>query len=225
MVGLSHVADVKGYVGKVGSDTMRVVESIVKPYAVDVVSSAAFGGRVMESAGVDRRMEDLDMLETLTVADLTTHRADLVTAIKESARVEFRAQESESDDLKAANARADKAEADAKAAKIDAHKLRVSEAVTTAVAGVKDIPETARPLIVSRVTDRLGVAEISADKLSSTVSEAVQAETAFGLTFAPAKTTPTVPPNKGKDGEGSGKAGLQERFDRSLGLHTPKAEV
>jgi hypothetical protein len=49
-VGLSHVADVSGYVGRIGKDTVKVIESIVKPYAVDVVTSAAFGGKVSQKA-------------------------------------------------------------------------------------------------------------------------------------------------------------------------------
>ncbi len=222
-VGLSHVADVSGYVGKVGKDTMRGSESIVHPYSVDVVSSAAFGGKVMESNGVDRRVEDLTMLETLKIDDLNTHRPDLVTAIKESARAEFRVQESDDEATKAALARADAAEAQAKALKSDLHKVRVAEAVTAEVAKPEHkIPDSARPLIVDRLKTRLGAADISADALSATVSTAVKEEVALGAAFVPAKTTPSVPPNKGGSGEPTAKAKLQERFDRMGGLPSPK---
>jgi cation transport regulator len=224
-VGLSHVADVAGYVGKVGKETLRVIESIVHPYSVDVVSSAAFGGRVMESNGVDSRVEDLTMLETLKIDDLNTHRPDLVTAIKESARAEFRVQESDDEAVKAATARADAAEARAKASDAALRKVQVKEAAAVEVAKPDlKVPEAARTLIVNRVADRLGGAEISADKLSATVSEAVNAEIALGQAFAPAKAIPDVPPNHGGGDAETKRAKLQETFDAGYVRPKPKAD-
>jgi hypothetical protein len=191
-----------------------------------VVSSAAFGGKVMESNGVDSRIEELTMLETITEADLTTHRPDLVKAIKESARVEFRAQESEDSAVAAEKARADAAEASAKAARAELHKVRVAEAVATEVAKPDHkIPESARPLIVDRLKSRLGSADIPADKLSATVTAAVQEETALGAAFVPVKPAPRVPPNAAAPDGGDARSKLQERFDRMGGIPSPKAEV
>ena len=225
MIGLSHVADVAGYIGKVGGKPMKVIESIVKPYAVDVVSAAAFGGKVMESeaGSVDRRLEDMSMLESISIADLETHRPDLLKSIKESALVEFRAQESEDDAVKAEKARADKAEADLATARLDAHKLRVKEAVAAEVVKADHkIPEAARPLVINRVTTRLGGAEVSADKLSATVAAAVAEESKLGAAFM-SKPAPRVPPNTAPADGDEKRAALQQRFDRMAGLPTKAA--
>lgn len=216
LAGLSHVADVAGYESRTSAGPMRVIDSIVKPYAVDLVSLAAFGGKVMESAGIDRRMEDLMALETLTAADLTTHRPDLVDAL----RAQFRA--SESDDAAVTEAAQRLAAAEARAADLTAQlqRTQVREAALTAVAEHK-IPDSAKKLLVDRVTDRLASAQIAPDKLSSTVAETVKGEVEFGQSLAPAKPNPELPSNRGGE---SGVSDLQAKFHASMGVGTKAAD-
>lgn len=216
LAGLSHVADVAGYESRTAKGPMRVIDSIVKPYAVDLVSLAAFGGKVMESAGIDRRMEDLTMLETLTVADLTAHRPDLVDALKEQFRVQ------ESDDPAAIEAARKLAEAESRAAALEKQLIetRVREAAAAAVAEHK-IPEPARKMVVDRVVSRLGTQQIAAETLSATVSEAVKAEVEFGKTLAPSRPDPELPSNRGGKTD---RDALQAKFDASLGVKSKAAD-
>lgn len=196
LLGLSHVAEGEGHRERRGGKVWQVVEAITNPVSVDFVSKAAFGGRLTESE-LDKRMEDLTMLETLTESDLRQNRPDLVEVFSKAAVEKFKLQENETDAVK--QAQADKAAAETRAAKAEAElretKIRVS--VTEAVANPENkIPEAARTDAVERITGSLKGREIAPEKFKETVAEAVKAEGSY-IGKATTKPKPTLEGNRG----------------------------
>lgn len=210
-VGLSHVADIAGRREKVSGRLWQVVEAIANPVAVDFVTKAAFGGRVTESE-LDKRVEDLTMLETVTEADLRDKRPDLVEAIGKAAVVSFRAQEDESEVVK--QARADAAAAQERA--VGLHKATVTT-MAAAEAGKPEhgIPEAARPAFVERVASRVP-ADTAPDKLAGTVAEVAKSEAVY-VKAASGRPTPEVPAGGKPAGQPADKTEMEKQTEQLIG--------
>jgi len=212
-VGWSHVAKVGGYIGKIAGKAGEVIEAILEPQAVDIVSRAAFGGAFTEDdSGISQRLEDLTMLESLKLEDLKQNRPELVAEIKAEAQGEFQAQESETDKAKELAARE-------QAIKDRETNLRTTEIKAVAVEVVADkelgVIETARDGVVERVTGKLAGQDIATDKIKETVTTAVKEEVEFGQSFAskPKVSTPAGAPET--DDKGGKRAALAKSIAAS----------
>jgi len=208
-VGLSHVADIAGRRERVNGGVWQVVEEVTNPVAVDFVTRAAFGGRVLESE-LNQRVEDLTMLETLSLKDLRDNRADLVEAIEQEAQTRWRAQENETEAVQAARA-------EAQAAKDRADALLKSTIKSAAVAEAAKVehgvPETARDEFVTRVTARVP-GDVAPDGVTTAVAEAAKAEATYLKSVAP-KPDPKL--NAGKTDEKPEPSAMQKLADGLLG--------
>ena len=78
-IGLSINSKGMGYIGKIDSVDMQIIEKIVAPKSVDWVTEAGARGRVVQL--LESRKEDIAMLDTLNMQELKDARPDLVAAI------------------------------------------------------------------------------------------------------------------------------------------------
>jgi len=147
-IGLSINSKGMGYIGKIDSVDMQIIEKIVAPKSVDWVTEAGARGRVVQL--LESRKEDIAMLETLNMQELKDARPDLVAAIiKENGGTVDKKVENE-------NKEADIKESNVKIAKLE-NDIKLRDQRETVAAQLKEskLPEAAQARVSAKYKDTL----------------------------------------------------------------------
>lgn len=227
----SHVADLKGYVGREaggkGGQDWQVITEIPKRHGVDWVTRPGARGRVVESAKHDEtgaeaptQEENMVDVKTITREALAQLRPDLVTEIETAALANVR----EEADVTKLKTDLDAANQAAAAATARLRDMEIGSAVREGVAAQgAGIPEAVREQVAQRVAAQVRAMpsdKTAGDALQVAVSETIKTETAY-LTAATGK--PVVDLTAGKR-QPARVSDLQSRVDRLAGIRPPKAD-